>query len=145
MKVYPDANVFITYLLGQKGEQTADRFFKQGIGCRFSIVASKVMFAEVAKRCGQDGIILLQKSIDGLQNAGKLEIVDYAPDEVEEAYAAVMKMSASIGRNDALHSILSKKYADILVTDDRDLARFASKAQKVMGLAEFVDSKPQPP
>ena len=39
MKVYPDANIYITYLLGQKGEDEVVQFFKQGISCRFSIVA----------------------------------------------------------------------------------------------------------
>jgi len=142
MKVYPDANIYITYLLGQKGEAQADLFFKQGIGCRFSIVASNTMFAEVAQKCRGSGTLLLQKNIEDFKKAGKLDIVNYTPDDIEEAYKMVMRMGLTVGRNDVLHSILSRKHADILVTDDKGLAKFASKTQKVMKLAEFIDSEP---
>ena len=142
MKVYPDANIYVTYLLGQNGEALADRFFKQGIGCRFSIVASNTMFAEVAQRCGGRGTMLLQKNIEDFKKTGKFDIVNYTPGDIEDAYNTVMKMGLTVGRNDILHSILSRKHADIFVTDDKDLAKFASKAQKVMKLAEFVESEP---
>ena len=141
MKVYPDANIYVTYLLGQKGEEKADRFFKQGIGCRFSIVASDTMFAEVAQRCDKNGMMLLQKNIDDLRKAGKLEVVTYTPEEVDEAYEIVLKTCLKYGRNDVLHTILAKKYADIFVTNDRNLSDFASKTQRVASLEMFVESK----
>ncbi len=142
MKVYPDANIYVTYLLGQRGEAQADRFFKQGIGCRFSIVASNTMFAEVAQRCRNEGKMLLQKNIDDFRKAGKLEIIERTPEELKEAIEMTVELDGNFGRNDMLHSVLAKKYADIFVTNDRNLANFASKTQKAMSLEKFVGSKP---
>ena len=140
MRVYPDANIYVTYLLGQKGEEAADRFFRQGIRCRFSIVGSDTMFAEVAQRCGNEGKVLLQKNIDDLKQAGKLEIIESTPEEKKEA--AGRAFGLDFGRNDVLHCILARKHADVFVTDDRGLAKFASKTQKALDLRAFVESEP---
>ena len=142
VNAYPDANIYITYLMGQRGEELAGKFFKQGIGCRFSIVASNTMFAEVAQRCGESAKILLQKNIDDLRNAGKLEIIEKTPEETRESVDMAVKVDGNFGRNDMLHTILAKKYADIFVTNDRKLAEFASKTQKAMSLEAFVESEP---
>ena len=142
MKVYPDANIYITYLLGQKGEAQADLFFKQGIGCRFSIVASNTMFAEVAQRCREEGKLLLQKNIDDFQKAGKLEIIERTPEELKEALEMGIMTGQKFGRNDMLHALLARNHADIFVTNDKNLAKYASKTQKAMGIEEFVESEP---
>jgi len=142
MKVYPDANIYITYLLGQRGEAMADCFFKQGIRCRFSIVASNIVFAEVAQRCQEEGKILLQKNIDDFRKAGKLEIIERTPEELKEALEMGIKTGQEFGRNDMLHSVLARNHADVFVTNDKNLAKYAAKIQKAMSLEEFVESEP---
>ena len=141
MKVYPDANIYITYLLGQKGEQLSDRFFKQGIGCRFSIVASNTMFAEVAQRCGESGKILLQKNIEDFKKVKKLEIIERTPEELREAIARGIETDQIFGRNDMLHSVLARNHSDVFVTDDKSLAKISAKTQIAMSLEDFVESE----
>jgi len=142
MKVYPDANIYITYLLGQKGEALAVKFFTQGLECRFSIVASNTMFAEVAQRCEGNGLMLLQKNVDEFKGANKLEIIEKTPEELKEAVETAVKLGESLGRNDVLHTILAKRCADVFVTNDRNLLKFAQKSQNAMSLKEFVGSEP---
>jgi len=144
MKVYPDANLYITFLLGQRGEEAANRFFRQGISCRFSIVASNTMFAEVAQRCGRSGIILLQKNIDDFKKAGKLEVHEVDKDETDEAVRMNLASGRRFGLNDMEHAIIARKCADIFVTDDKKLALYLRKTsgQEVALLSEFVDSEP---
>lgn len=144
MKVYPDANIYITYLLGQKGEALSDRFFKQGIGCRFSIVASKTVFAEIAQRCGGQGAILLQKSIDDFKKVGKLEIWNLTTEDIREATALNIEAGLRFGHNDMEHALIARKTGALLVTNDRKLAKHLKEKfkQGVAGLEEFVDSEP---
>jgi len=144
MKIYPDANIYITYLLGQKGEQMSDRFFKQGIGCRFSIVASNTMFAEVAQRCKGSGIMLLQKNIDDFKRVGKIETHIVNQEETEEAVRMNSASGKIFGLNDMTHSLLAGKYADVFVTNDGDLVKFLKEeyGQNAVMLKEFVDSEP---
>jgi len=144
MKVYPDANIYITYLLGQRGEGRTDSFFKQGIGCRFSIVASNIMFAEVAQRCGGSGIILLQKNIDDFQKAGKLETLRVSVEETNESVRMNKASGNAFGLNDMTHALLAGKYADLFVTNDKELKKHlkANYGQKVLLLDEFLASEP---
>ncbi|MCX6772564.1 MAG: hypothetical protein NTV88_02220 [Candidatus Micrarchaeota archaeon] len=144
MKVYPDANIYITYLLGQRGEALADRFFKQGIGCRFSIVASNTMFAEVAQRCKGSGVMLLQKNIDDYKKVGKLEVHIMENAEIDEAEKLDLASGCTYGQNDMEHSLIARKLADAFITDDKRLAKYLRKefGQTVFLLEEFVNSKP---
>ncbi|MFA6214615.1 MAG: type II toxin-antitoxin system VapC family toxin [Candidatus Micrarchaeia archaeon] len=144
MKVYPDANIYITYLLGQRGEELAERFFKQGIRCRFSIVASNTMFAEVAQRCGGRGIMLLQKNIDDFQKAGKLETRRVSVEETNESVRMNKASGNAFGLNDMTHALLAGKYADLFVTNDKELKKYlkATYGQKVALLDEFLVSEP---
>ena len=143
MKVYPDANIYVTYLLGQRGEELADRFFKQGIGCRFSIVASDTMFAEVANRCGRTAILLLQRNIDDFRKGGKLEIHTVQKDETDEAVRMNIDSKLEFGLNDMEHSLIARKKADVFITQDGALAKYLRQkyGQKVFLLREFVNSE----
>jgi len=71
MKVYPDANIYIAYLLGQKGEAMETASSSRVSDAGFPLWHQNIMFAEVAQRCGGNGILLLQKNIDDFQKAGK--------------------------------------------------------------------------
>lgn len=144
MKVYPDANIYITYLLGQKGEALTNRFFKQGLSCRFSIVASNTMFAEVAQRCKDEGNVLLQKNIDDFKKAGKLEMVEPSEEDDEMADSLDLKSGKKYGLNDFTHALLARRYADIFVTNDEKFAPAASKLVRTETLRRFVASKPEP-
>ncbi len=35
MKAYPDANVYVCYLLGEAGEDDAEKFFRRSADCEF--------------------------------------------------------------------------------------------------------------
>ena len=72
MKAYLDANIYVCYLLGEEGEEEIDRLFEIACKCRFSIVASNTVFAEVQRRCQNAAVPLLQFQIDKLNKAGKL-------------------------------------------------------------------------
>lgn len=110
--------------------------------CRFSIVASNTMFAEVAQRCQEEGKLLLQKNINDFRKAGKLEIIERTPEELKEALEMGVMTGQKFGRNDMLHSVLARNHADVFVTNDKNLAKHAAKTQKAMGLEEFVESEP---
>lgn len=140
MKVYPDANIYVTYLLGQRGEALADKFFKQGISCRFSIVASDTMFGEVAQRCERSAIMLLQKNIDDYKKAGKIELIAENPLIFSLADNLNRKTGRKFGMNDIIHVLLASAHADVFVTSDRNLAAFASKYVKAATLESFVES-----
>jgi predicted nucleic acid-binding protein len=144
MKVYHDANIYITYLLGQKGEVQADLFFKQGIGCRFSIVASKTVFAEIAQRCGGQGIIILQNTVDNFKKAGKLEIWNLTAEDTGEATTLNIQAGLRFGHNDMEHALIARKSGALFVTNDRKLARHLNEKfkQGTIGLEEFVESEP---
>lgn len=142
MKVYPDANIYIAYLLAEKDEPLIDTFFRQGASCRFTIVASKTMFAEIAQICQGKSILLLQKHIDDFKEAGKLEIVDKTSEDVEKAIELDIKSGKKCGLNDFLHAILAKKYADVLVTNDAKLIPHASKIVRTMKMKDFLISEP---
>lgn len=143
MKVYVDANVYVTYLLGQRGEELAHRFFGQGISCRFSIVASNTMFAEVAQRCGRSAIMLLQENIDDFEMAEKLEVHRVEKEETNEAVRLNEEAGRIFGLNDMEHALIARKFADAFVTEDRGLARYLRKTfgQNVFLLREFVESE----
>ena len=141
MKVYPDANIYVTYLLGQKGEALCDRFFKQGIGCRFSLVASNTMFAEVAQRCGRSSLMLFQKNIDDYKKVRKLEVIAEKPAIFSSADELNRKTGRKYGLNDITHVLLASENADVFVTSDRNLATFASKYVKAVLLESFVESE----
>ena len=144
MKVYPDANIYITYLLGQRGEEMAERFFKQGIGCRFSIVASKTVFAEIAQRCGGQGVILLQNTVDNFKKAGKLEIWNLTANDTREATTLNIEAGLRFGHNDMEHALIARKAGALLVTNDGKLAKHLNEKfrQGAIGLEEFVESEP---
>lgn len=141
MKVYVDANVYVTYLLGQSGEGMADRFFRQGISCRFSIVASNTVFAEVAQRCGRSAMMLLQKTVDDFRNVGKLELVEPSEEDDESADRLDLQSGGKYGVNDFTHALLAKKYADIFVTNDEKFIPSATKLVRTFTMEEFLASK----
>ncbi|MFA5108072.1 MAG: PIN domain-containing protein [Candidatus Micrarchaeia archaeon] len=138
MKVYVDANIYITYLLGEKGEADAEIFFKKGIGCKFIIVASKTTFAEISMICGGRANILLQKHIDDFKNAGKLEIVEKTLEDTQKAMELDLQSKNRYGINDFIHAILAKKHADILVTNDLKFLPTAAEIVKSSRLEKFI-------
>jgi predicted nucleic acid-binding protein len=136
MRVYVDANIYITYLLGQRGEENCNKYFKKSIDCHFSIVCSKTTFAEISMICGSESKLLLQKHIDEFKSAGKLEVVEKLEKDVEIAIGE--GETSGLGFNDIVHMILAKRHADIFVTEDRRLEEYASKEMEVRGLNDFL-------
>ena len=138
MKAYLDSNVFITYLLGQKGEDEIDLLLKKCAGCSFSIVSSTTVFAEIQSRCEGSATILLQKLSDDLERLGKLEI--YAPDDEtrEKADDLNLQTGKRYGLNDFIHALLSSKKADFFVTNDFAFMPIASKYSNVKSVRSFL-------
>ena len=122
----------------------AERFFKQGIGCRFSIVASKTVFAEIAQRCGGQGVILLQNTVDNFKKAGKLEIWNLTANDTREATTLNIEAGLRFGHNDMEHALIARKAGALLVTNDGKLAKHLNEKfrQGAIGLEEFVESEP---
>ena len=100
------------------------------------------MFAEVARRCGQNSIILLQKNVDEFKKAGKLELIHENPEIFEGADRINRETGKEYGLNDIIHTLLAKEHADVFVTSDGTLAEFASNYVKAMSLKEFLESEP---
>lgn len=125
MKVYADANIYITYLLGQRGEEKCDYFFKKSIECHFSIVCSKTTFAEIVMICGEEAKILLQNHVDEFRGARKLEIVQRLEEDME--VAMTKGKESGLGFNDILHKILAERHADVFITEDKRLFEFSKK------------------
>lgn len=138
MRVYADTNIYVAYLLGEKGEAEADRFFRRGIGCKFILVASNTIFSEIALACGGRALPLLQKHIDDFKDAGKLEVVEENEGQTEEARELNEKTGNRYGLNDFSHAILAKKHADLFVTNDFRFLGTASKIVKTKKLGNFL-------
>ena len=138
MRVYVDANIYIAYLLGENGEINADKFFKKGIECKFTIIASKTTFAEISLICGKRANILLQKHIDDFKNAGKLEVIEETNEQTQEALRLNENSKKKYGLNDFIHALLAKKHADVFVTNDFKFLATASKIVKTTQLESFL-------
>ncbi|MBI5036776.1 hypothetical protein HZC09_05530 [Candidatus Micrarchaeota archaeon] len=69
MKVYPDANVFIAPILGEKNAERAELFFKKSADCLFELVVSKTVLGEVSQRLENRGTLWLQKFIRNRRGA----------------------------------------------------------------------------
>ncbi len=138
MKAYLDANIYVCYLLGEKGEAEIDRLFEIAAKCRFSLVGSNTAFAEVQRRCGYMAVPLLQTTINKLQKAGKLAIVNENEGEITKAIEMNATTGNRFGRNDFIHAILASRYADVFVTNDREFSGEASKIVETRSLADFL-------
>ena len=138
MKAYLDSNVFITYLLGQEGEEKIDYLLKKCAGCSFSIVSSTIVFAEIQARCEGRAAMLLQKLIDDLDGLGKLEI--YAPDDETRKKADGLNLQSGneFGINDFMHALLSGKKADLFVTNDFEFMPTAARYTAVKSVKSFL-------
>ena len=138
MKAYLDSNVFITYLLGQKGEDEVDLLLKKCAGCSFSLVSSTTAFAEIQSRCKGHATLLLQKLVDDLDGLGKLEI--YAPDDETWKKASDLNLQTGkeYGINDFMHALISSKKADWFVTNDFEFLPIASKYSKAKSVRSFL-------
>jgi predicted nucleic acid-binding protein len=138
MRAYLDSNVFITYLLGQKGEDEINLLLEKCAGCLFSIVSSTTAFAEIQARCNGRATILLQKLTDDLDRLGKLEI--YAPDDEtrERAEELNLQTGKEYGMNDFIHALLSSKKADFFVTNDFEFMPIASRYSNVKSVRLFL-------
>jgi predicted nucleic acid-binding protein len=145
VKAYLDSNVFITYLLGQEGEDEIDCLLKKCAGCSFSVVSSTVVFAEIQARCSGHATMLLQKLTDDLDRLGKLEI--FAPDDETRKKADSLNLLGGneFGITDFMHALLSGKKADLFVTNDFEFMPTASKYTKVKSVSSFLsDLEAQP-
>ncbi len=138
MKAYFDANIYVSYLLGQKNCDKIDRIFKAGSDCMFSIVMSKTTAIEVAVACDGKGMILLQSHIDMFASKGKLEVLGINAVDDGLAHDLDDKTGHKFGLNDCRHCILAQKYSDIFVTDDRQLAGVSSPLVKTLSACEFL-------
>lgn len=145
MKVYLDANIYVTHLLGQRGEEMVADFFRKSAACLFSLAVSKLAFAEVAQACNGTGIMLLQKHIDDFKSMRKIEVIEKTAEDDENAKLLNIQTGRKYGFNDCAHALLAKKHADVFVTDDKKLSELASQFVKTFTLKEFLASKPQAP
>lgn len=138
VKAYLDSNVFITYLLGQDGEDEADCLLKKCAGCSFSIVSSTVVFAEIQARCDGRATMLLQKLTDDLDKLEKLEI--FAPDDETRKKADGLNLQGGneFGINDFMHALICGKKADLFVTNDFEFMPTASKYTAVKSARSFL-------
>ncbi len=138
MRVYPDANVYVALLLGERDAGLANLFFKRSADCLFTLVVSKTTFAEVNSALGGRGTIWLQDHLDKFRGAGKLEVVEKDGRDVGDAHRLNLLAGGKFGLNDFLHALLAKRCADVFVTQDRAFARRACRMVKAMSLAEFL-------
>lgn len=139
MKIYLDSNIYLDYLLGQKGEELAAEAFRRSIGCSFTIVSSPTVVEEVILAC-KGNTILMQNLWDNLKKAGKLSIVQKDAATVQEAILLNEKTGGEYGRNDFIHAILAEKHADIFVTRDLEFMPSAKGITRSETLAEFLSN-----
>ncbi len=140
MKAYLDANIYVCYLLGERGEEEVDRALSIATECKFSIVASQAVFGEVQYCCGNEAVPLLQITMEKLSKPGKIAIEKTTEAEVSEASSLNEKTGERFGQNDFLHAIMAARHADCFVTADRKFAPEASKIVKTLTLDEFLKS-----
>lgn len=138
VKAYFDANIYVSYLLGQTNCEIIDKIFKEGIKCKFSIVASTTIFREIANACEGCGLMLLQTHIDSFKAAGKLQIISESNEENRLAIELDEKTCHEYGENDCRHLIVAKKYADIFVTDDAKLQKLAAASARACTSRKFL-------
>ena len=138
MRVYPDANIYLTYLLGRRGEGGVQRFFDLGLKCKFVLIVSTTTFAEVQQGAQGKGSLLLQRHIDEFQGAGKIEVISRTPDEVSLAVKYNDQTAKVYGVNDYLHALMARNKADIFVSDDLQFRNEAKKFVCTMTLKEFL-------
>lgn len=138
MRVYFDSNLFVAFLLGQKYEAQVERALDKGIGCAFTLVSSPDVFAEVQIACQGTATLLLQKLIDDLKRAGKLEIVLRDEELTNQAVELNEKTGNKYGRNDFIHALLAKKHADLFVTNDLKFKPTANGIVTTKTIAEFL-------
>jgi len=140
MKAYLDANIFICYLVGERGEEEIEALFDACVSCKFGIVASKIVFGEVQARCKTSSVILLQNTIDRLRNNGKLEIADISKEDFVRAESLNHESGGKFGINDFCHAILAAREADVFVTNDREFSGEAARIAKTMSLGKFIQT-----
>ena len=138
MKAYFDANIYVSYLLGHKNCEIIDGIFKEGIKCKFSIVASNTIFREIANACKGSGIMLLQIHIDKFKAANKLQIIAESTEENRLAVELNEKTGHELGENDCRHLVVAKKYADVFITDDAKLCRLATSTFRACPSRKFL-------
>lgn len=137
MRAYLDANIYVCYLLGEEGEEEISELFGTCAGCKFEIIASKTVFAEVQKRCRTSATVLLQALIDRLLPIGKIRMVEMSDEDYEQADSLNSKTGGKFGINDFSHALLAAKYADVFVTNDRQFSPQASGLARTLSLAAF--------
>ncbi|MBI4361451.1 PIN domain-containing protein [Candidatus Micrarchaeota archaeon] len=139
MKVYPDANIYVAYLLGERNEQQVDQFFALSLACRFSVVASQICFREIQLACGEQSKLLLQHHLDSFRSAGKLSVLRETRSDLDWAIRLNKQFSGELGLNDWLHVCLARQHLDVLVSNDRRLLLLAKPFCKSLSLNEFLD------
>ena len=139
VKIYLDANIYVNYLLGQKGEELAAEAFRRCIGCSFSIVSSPTVFDEVIVAC-KGNTLLLQNLADSLKKAGKLEILEEGTELHWKAADLNEKSRKKYGLNDFIHALHTRDNADLFVTGDLKFRPEAAKIAKTATLREFLAS-----
>jgi predicted nucleic acid-binding protein len=144
MKAYFDSNIYISFLLGEESEEVIGNIFVKGVECAFVIVSSPTVFAEIGKRCGGRGSLLLQMKLDELMGAGKIEIVRDSIEMDSEAAELNERTPGRLGLNDFVHALLAAKHADVFVTNDTELRKVASGKIRAVSLSDFEKEVLQP-
>jgi predicted nucleic acid-binding protein len=127
MKAYFDANIYVSYLLGEKNCELIQSIFNLGASCKFSIVLSKTALKEIENATKGSGSMLFQVHIGTFRRMGKLDVILAAEEDRAKAEQINKSLGARLGENDILHCMLAKKYADVFVTSDRALLTYASQ------------------
>lgn len=138
MRVYPDANIYVSYLLGDAQEELAEEFFNKSASCRYEIVVSKVTFGEIQHVCGDRAGLLMQKHLNEFEKNGKIINVEKTDEDRKKALELNEKTNRKFGINDFLHAILAGQHADMLVTNDLEFKETASRIVRTLTLKEFL-------
>ena len=138
MRVYPDANIYVTYLLGERGDEQACEFFEKSVSCLFGIVASKDVFSEVQMACENRAALLIRKLFGDLKRANKLYMAERSTEDSYKAEELNAKTGGIFGVKDFKHAILAAKHADVFVTNDYEFLGTASKLTRAMPLSEYM-------
>ena len=108
MKLYIDTNVYLDYFLDRKKSEYAFRLFKKSLACRFHIIISDQVLAELYRQIEYSEIKFLFELLKHKMIFVKSEISD-------EIYAKTIPTHFE----DALHIALAKKSgADTIVTNN---------------------------
>ena len=138
MRVYPDSNIYLSYILDDGQSAPAEEFFSRSASCLFEIVVSNTTFEEVQRRCENRAIMLIQNHLDEFKKAGKIHIVSKTPEENERAILLNSETGGEFGQNDFIHAILAYRHSDLFVTNDFRFMKNARTIANTLSLEQFL-------